>query len=106
MAMPDINYEFLSKAGRILSLGQSRSIMLTGNVPDLFYIPGDKGGRYVPLIEWMTERWNLPGENIIIVYELNSPIMFAREADREKNMQEMRRGVSSIIQSAKEGRDM
>ena len=84
MAMPDINYEFLSKAGRILSLGQSRSIMLTGNVPDLFYIPGDKGGRYVPLIEWMTERWNLPGENIIIVYELNSPIMFAREADREK----------------------
>ncbi len=84
MAMPEIRYEFLDKAARILSLGQSRSIILTGNVPDLFYVPGGNGGKYVPLIDWMTERWNLPGELIIIVYELNSPIRFVRDSDKEK----------------------
>lgn len=76
-------YTFLKQAGRILNSGQARTLVLTGNIYDLFHLPGDQGGNYVPLLNFLAANWNLP-EFIIILYELNGPIRFLRETDGEK----------------------
>ncbi|MCP4645454.1 MAG: ATP-binding protein [bacterium] len=82
--MKTAEHEFLRTAGRILNSGQSRTLLLTGNVYDLFCLPTEDGrGEYVPLVDLLTRRWSVSGK-ILIVYELNGPIRFAREADREK----------------------
>lgn len=92
-------YNFLKQAGRILNSGQARTIVLTGNIYDLFCLgpevddggddPGkgkssgqDADGDYVPLIEFLSTHWNLP-DLILIVYELNGPIRFLREEDNQ-----------------------
>jgi ATP-dependent 26S proteasome regulatory subunit len=78
------NYDFLSIAGRILNSGQARTLVLTGAINDLFFVPGDVGGgNYVPLVTFLTENWNLPNR-ILIVYELNGPIRFLNDTDRDK----------------------
>jgi hypothetical protein len=77
-------YDFLLQAGRILNSGQSRSIAITGDVYDLFYMEGeDEGGQYLPLIDFLTEHWSVP-DHILVVYELNGPIRFLRQGDSEK----------------------
>ena len=82
MKTPDC--EFLKTTGRILNSGQARTIILTGNVYDLFCLEvDDEEDEYTPLIGLLTRRWNLPGK-ILIVYELNGPIRFVRESDRSK----------------------
>jgi len=63
------NYEFFSKLARILNSDQSRSIVLCGNVHDLFY----DGTQYVPLIPLLCEKSKTAGL-IRLVYELNGPI--------------------------------
>ena len=79
MSAPD--YEFLNQIGRILNAGQSRSIVLTGNIYDLYYLE-DKDD-YVPLIDFLAAKWSLP-DVILVVYEINGPIRFARNADLTK----------------------
>lgn len=90
--VPVAQYEFLRTAGRILNSGQSRSLVLTGNIADLFFcpaapsnIPGGaqlpEGEAYVPLLELLTRQWSLPGK-IIILYELNGPVRFFSEVQR------------------------
>lgn len=75
---------FLARAGRILNSGQSRTIILTGNIHDLHFLAGDgRDGEYVPLVEFLTTKWDLK-DWILVVYELNGPIRFARESDRDK----------------------
>jgi hypothetical protein len=76
-------HEFLKQAGRILNSGQARTIVLTGNIYDLFCYSDREREDYVPLISHLTASWDLPGL-ILIVYELNGPIRFPREADAEK----------------------
>lgn len=76
-------YSFLRQAGRILNSGQSRSIVLTGNIHDLFRNAHDGRDAYVPLVNFLTSRWNLPGL-MLITYELNGPLRFLREGDRDK----------------------
>ena len=85
--MKDSEYEFLKTAGRILNAGQSRTLLLTGNIHDLFRLPelkdlpeGDDGAttvvdntRYVPLVDYLTAKWDLP-RKIILVYELNGQV--------------------------------
>jgi hypothetical protein len=73
---------FLKQAGRILNSGQARTLVLTGNIYDLFG-PVAQGGDYVPLLDFLTAQWDLP-DLIVLVYELNGPIRFAREGDAEK----------------------
>ena len=70
---------FLKRAGRILNAGQSRTLLLTGNVYDLFRQEDD----YVPLLEFLTRQWDL-SEFIIVTYELNGPIRFQSDADAQK----------------------
>lgn len=76
--------DFLRISGRILNSGQARTLLLTGNIYDLFRLDiGSEEPRYVPLIDLLTQSWNLPGK-ILIVYELNGPLRFIREKDRDK----------------------
>lgn len=84
MQTPD--YDFLKTAGRVLNAGQARALILTGNVNDLFCLSYPQGEKYVPLVEFVTAKWNVPSR-ILIVYELNGPIRFlddnARNSMRE-----------------------
>ncbi|MCX8036165.1 MAG: ATP-binding protein [Candidatus Sumerlaeia bacterium] len=82
MKPPD--YPFLRSAGRILNAGQARTLVLSGNIHDLFALPHDGGAvEYVPLINLLTAQWNVP-DHILVVYELNGPIRFLRPGDRDK----------------------
>ena len=72
--------EFLKTAGRILNAGQSRSLALTGNIYDLFPVQNSREMAFVPLPESLIAQWDL-SEFVLIVYELNGPIRFVREAD-------------------------
>ena len=73
---------FLKQAGRMLNSGQARTLLLTGNVYDLFGPVGPERD-YVPLLNLLTAEWDLPNY-ILIVYELNGPLRFLREADAAK----------------------
>lgn len=75
--------EFLRQAGRILNSGQSRTLLLTGNIYDLFCQTTDEREDYVPLVGFLATNWTLPGL-IVVVYELNGPIHFVRGADADK----------------------
>jgi len=79
---------FLKLAGRMLNSGQARTLLLTGNIHDLFGpVAASRESaadhEYVPLLNVLTAEWDLPNY-ILIIYELNGPIRFAREADAEK----------------------
>ena len=73
---------FLKQAGRMLNSGQARTLLLTGNVYDLFGPVGPERD-YVPLLNHLTGEWDLPNY-VLIVYELNGPLRFVREADAAK----------------------
>ena len=77
------DYEFSRDAARILNSGQARSILLTGNIHDLFCRTIDGSQEYIPLLNFLVEKWNV-SNLMLIVYELNGPIRFAREADSEQ----------------------
>jgi len=66
---------FLSKLSTIVNTNQSRSVILTGNVYDLFY----DGKSHVPLVDFLSVKYNVKPngtKNGItqILYEVNSPI--------------------------------
>ena len=71
--------EFYSKFSNIYNNSETRSIILSGNVHDLFW--NEKG--YVPLIPFMCERGSQANGLIQIVYELNGPIEFVDEKHKE-----------------------
>lgn len=74
------NYEFFATFARILNSDQSRSIILCGNVYDLFY----DGRQYVPLIPFLCEKSKTEGL-IRLVYELNGPIRILDRREELKN---------------------
>ena len=75
--MKDPRYDFVKDAGRIINSGQSRSLVLTGNITDLFYSHGDDEGAYVPLVELLVDKWSIKG-SLLVVYELNGPTITLR----------------------------
>ena len=62
-------YPFFTELARTLNSGQSRSVLLYGDVHDLFF----DGGDYVPLVPFLTKKCAVEGI-IQLVYELNGPI--------------------------------
>lgn len=74
-------HAFLGQAGRILNSGQARSVVLTGNIYDLFCRP--MADVYLPLIPFLENQWDLPGL-IVVTYELNGPIRFLHDGDAQK----------------------
>ena len=65
---------FFTKLAGIVNAGQSRSVILSGAVHDLFFSPtADADGAYVPLVDYLCDRCAVPGM-LILVYEVNGPI--------------------------------
>ena len=67
----------------LINSGTSRSLVLSGNIHDLFFIREKDDADYIPLVPFLTRSWDIDGF-ILIVYELNGPIRFAQETEREK----------------------
>lgn len=76
--IPSVAYKFFSQLARIINAGQSRSIILSGNIYDLYY----DGTQYVPIVPFLTTKTHVSGI-IQVVYELNGPIRLSEE-DRTK----------------------
>ena len=71
-------------AARILNSGLSRSVVLSGNVHDLYYEAEKNGpGSYQPLGRVLATTWSVPGIHVL-VYELNGPLRFPSEAARRE----------------------
>ena len=81
--MSDGARTFWREAGRILNACQSRAIVLSGNIHDLYDDGAAPPGDYVSLIDLLSAKWNVPSW-IGVVYEINGPIRFVRDEDREK----------------------
>ncbi len=75
------NYAFFTRLARIINSGQSRSIVLAGNVNDLYF----DGSSYVPLVPFLLKRTAVRGL-IQVVYELNGPIRI--EVDDQHRLRE------------------
>ena len=73
---------FLKKAGKILNSGQARTLLLTGNLHDLFYKNEGDTEDYVPLLPLLVHHWDLPNF-FLIIHELNGPIRFLHDAHAE-----------------------
>lgn len=76
--VPSAPYPFFTQLARIINSGQARSIILSGNVYDLYY----DGREYVPLMPFLQGKTKVPGL-IQVVYELNGPVRMSDE-DRVK----------------------
>ncbi|CAE7860251.1 unnamed protein product [Symbiodinium microadriaticum] len=60
---------------KIHNRGQSRSVVLTGNIYDLYH----DGNKWVPLMDYLTKRYNVKAESqnrgiVVVKYELNDDI--------------------------------
>ncbi len=67
-------YEFFSHLARIINSGQARSVVIAGNVNDLFF----DGQKYVPLVPFLLRKTSVGGL-IQVVYELNGPVRLSAE---------------------------
>ena len=75
-----MQYPFYKSIAAILNSEQARSIIVSGNVYDLFY----DGDDYVPLIPFLSGKFAVDGL-VRIVYEQNGPIRILEGKDRLKN---------------------
>lgn len=73
--LPQASYPFYSQLAKIINSGQSRSIVISGNIYDLYY----DGKQYVPLIPFLQSKTQSNGL-IHVVYELNGPVRIADDA--------------------------
>lgn len=83
IAIKDPSYKFRTEAGLLINSGTSRSIVLHGNIHDIFYTSNEDDEDYIPLVSFLTRSWDISGY-ILIVYELNGPLRFLHTSDREK----------------------
>lgn len=86
MAPTGPDYPFIKEIGGILNSGASHSLLVTGEVHDLFYVQGDAERRsgYVPLVDFVLAHWGQIRSKILLVYELNGPIRFLYPEDEKK----------------------
>ena len=76
---------FFTDLARLLNSGQTRAVVLSGNVHDLFPVPaaggdGTSGAEFVPLAPFLLRRTEAAGL-VRVAYELNGPVRVA-EGDR------------------------
>ncbi len=76
--VPAASYPFFAQVARIINSGQSRSIVVSGNIYDLYC----DGRDYVPLIPFLLGKTKVSGL-VQVVYELNGPVRVSDE-DRLK----------------------
>jgi hypothetical protein len=77
--MPSHNTDFYARLAKIFNSDQSRSVILCGNVYDLFH----DGREYQPLIPFLCEK-SQTRKIIRVVYELNGPIRVLDDRDKLK----------------------
>jgi hypothetical protein len=81
------DHPFRSQVSRILNSGQSNSVVLSGNVHDLFFLPGkteDENGNYVSLTEYLSAKWGGRKDVMPIIYEPNRQIRFVNPEDKDR----------------------
>jgi hypothetical protein len=78
--MSAVNYAFYTRLAEILNSGQSRSVLVSGNVYDLY----DDGQQYVPLMSFLAEKMRTDSL-VRIVYEQNGPLRVLDHPDKLKN---------------------
>lgn len=71
-------YAFWTELRSIINSKQSRSVVVHGNIYDLFW----DGERYVPLVSYLKDKVAI-ADLIVVVMELNGPIRMS-SADKEK----------------------
>lgn len=70
-------YDFYTRLAQALNSGQSRSVVLYGNVGDLFLINDGKGPvKYIPLVQYLNRKWAAMKTVTQITVELNGPLTF------------------------------
>lgn len=75
-----MNYDFFRQLAEVFNSQQSRSVVLSGNVYDLFY----NGDDYVPIIPFVAEK-SRTDRLVRLVYELNGPIRILDDREQLKN---------------------
>lgn len=75
---PAPTYPFFGQLARMINSGQARSIVVAGNVNDLYF----DGEKYVPIVPFLQTKTRVSGI-IQVVYELNGPVRLS-EDDRGK----------------------
>ena len=75
---PAPTYPFFGQLARMINSGQARSIVVAGNVNDLYF----DGEKYVPIVPFLQTKTRVSGI-IQVVYELNGPVRLSEE-DRGK----------------------
>ncbi len=68
------NYAFFTQLASTINSGLARSVILAGNVNDLYF----DGSQYVPIIPFLLTKTNVAGL-IQVVYELNGPVRLSDE---------------------------
>jgi hypothetical protein len=68
------SYPFFTQLASTINSGLARSIILAGNVNDLYF----DGSQYVPLVPFLLTKTTVPGL-MQIVYELNGPVRMNEE---------------------------
>jgi ATPase family associated with various cellular activities (AAA) len=76
--LPSSSYPFFGQLARIINSGQSRSVVLSGNIYDLYF----DGKQYVPLLPFLLTKSQVTGI-IQVVYEQNGPVRVS-DTDRVK----------------------
>jgi SpoVK/Ycf46/Vps4 family AAA+-type ATPase len=76
--LPTASYPFFAHLARIINSGQARSIVVSGNIYDLYF----DGKQYVPILPFLQSKTQVAGL-IQVVYELNGPIRVSEE-DRSR----------------------
>ena len=74
--LPTTSYPFFGHLARIINSGQARSIVISGNIYDLYF----DGKQYVPMLAFIQSKTQITGL-IQVVYELNGPV---RVSDEDK----------------------
>ncbi len=68
------SYPFFARLASTINSGQARSIIVAGNVNDLYF----DGTQYSPLVPFLLAKTKVPGL-IHVVYELNGPVRMSDE---------------------------
>lgn len=87
MIDPKFDHAFRTQVNRVLNSGQSNSLVLSGNVHDLFYLPGKNegdNGEYVSLTEYLASKWSGRDDVIPVIYEPNRQIHFVNDGDKRR----------------------
>jgi len=89
---------FYKKLAKILNSNQSRSVVLSGNIYDLFNA-ADNGYDYMPLVDFLTKKCYLAPDKAakgktVVVYEINRSVKVHKDYDELKNAWNTFKGIN------------